>query len=212
MICQQAIALEYNKRYTMSMNEGRIDRRVRRTNRLLGEALIVLAHEKGYEAVTIKEITDRADVAYMTFFRHFRDKDDLLTRLVEDITVEIEELARSEGRIFSHEAEGLLLFEHASEHPALYRVLFSAASARRRVTERLAALIQQHMSHHVSRADESEIPIEIAAQHVAASLLALVEWWLTHDMPYPAEKMAHYYAQMIVAPALPAAALNTDPL
>ena len=46
------------------------DRRVRRTQNLLAKALIALTLEKGYEAVTIRDITQRADVAYATFFRH----------------------------------------------------------------------------------------------------------------------------------------------
>ncbi len=48
--------------------EDNIDRRVKRSQRLLGEALMSLILEKGYEAVTIRDITQRADVAYVTFF------------------------------------------------------------------------------------------------------------------------------------------------
>lgn len=183
-----------------------MDRRVNRTNRLLGEALIALADEKGYEAITIKEITDRADVAYMTFFRHFRDKDDLLVRLVETVAAEIEAIVHSREEPFSHEAEGLLLFEHARAHQALYRVLFDASNARRRVTEHLAALCRQHIEGHLRTVDEIDIPSDVAAHHIAASLVALVEWWLTHDMAYTPEQMAHYYARIIVAPVLAAAA------
>ena len=50
------------------------DRRVTRTRKLLTEALISLSLEKGYEAVTIRDITDRAGVGYATFFRHIRRK------------------------------------------------------------------------------------------------------------------------------------------
>jgi len=95
------------------------------------------------------------------------------------------------------------MFEHARDHEAIYRVLFNAAKGRRRITERLAQLIQQHLAQHVSRGDEIEIPVEMAANHMAASLLALIEWWLTHNQPYPPEDMARYYARMIVAPVLP---------
>ena len=55
-----------------------LDRRVKRTQRLLAEALISLTLEKGYDAVSIRDITERADVAYATFFRHHEDKEALL--------------------------------------------------------------------------------------------------------------------------------------
>src|SRR3954469_23951916 len=58
--------------------ETQQDRRVRRTRRLLREALLALVLEKGYEAVTVQDVLDRADVGRATFYAHFRDKDDLL--------------------------------------------------------------------------------------------------------------------------------------
>jgi AcrR family transcriptional regulator len=38
------------------------DRRIRRTQHLLAQALIALTLEKGYEAVTIRDLTERADI------------------------------------------------------------------------------------------------------------------------------------------------------
>src|SRR6266581_8141913 len=38
------------------------DRRVRRTRRNLGEALIALIVERGYDRITVQDILDRADV------------------------------------------------------------------------------------------------------------------------------------------------------
>jgi AcrR family transcriptional regulator len=43
------------------------DPRVRRTRRLLREALVSLILEKDYASISIKDITDRAEVAYITF-------------------------------------------------------------------------------------------------------------------------------------------------
>src|SRR5437879_11312519 len=49
------------------------DRRVKRTQKALARALIELTLEKGYEAITIRDITDKAEVGYATFFRHYHD-------------------------------------------------------------------------------------------------------------------------------------------
>jgi len=65
------------------------DRRIRRTQQLLAQALIALTLEKGYEAVTIREITERADVGYATFFRHYHDKDALLQEVLDALVEEI---------------------------------------------------------------------------------------------------------------------------
>src|SRR5437667_12756071 len=68
------------------------DRRVRRTQHLLARALIALTLEKGYEAVTIRDITECADIGYATFFRHYRDKDELLEDVLDVVLAELIDL------------------------------------------------------------------------------------------------------------------------
>src|SRR6186713_2598586 len=63
----------------------RPDRRVSRTRRALKEALTDLILEKGYEAVTVQHVIDRADVGRSTFYAHFLDKDDLLMAILADL-------------------------------------------------------------------------------------------------------------------------------
>ncbi|MFN8375405.1 MAG: helix-turn-helix domain-containing protein [Anaerolineae bacterium] len=55
----------------------REDRRVDRTRALLQQALMELIREKGYDAVTIQDITDRANVGRATFYLHYPSKDAL---------------------------------------------------------------------------------------------------------------------------------------
>src|SRR5262245_45123225 len=54
-----------------------IDRRVARTRAMLHQALLALIMEKGYEAISVADICERADVGRSTFYAHFTGKDDL---------------------------------------------------------------------------------------------------------------------------------------
>jgi AcrR family transcriptional regulator len=53
------------------------DRRVQRTREQLQKALIELIGERGYDAITIQEIVDRANLGRTTFYLHYNSKDDL---------------------------------------------------------------------------------------------------------------------------------------
>jgi hypothetical protein len=46
----------------------------------------------------------------------------------------------------------------------------------------------------------SLVPVEIAAHHLVASAIALIQWWLDHEMPYPPERMGIIYHELIVRP------------
>ncbi len=49
--------------------------RGKETQRLLGEILLKLITEKGYDKITVKDITDKANIDRTTFYLHFKDKD-----------------------------------------------------------------------------------------------------------------------------------------
>jgi AcrR family transcriptional regulator len=65
------------------MHEHR-DLRVKRTHALLRRTLIDLIAEKGFDAVTVGDIAERAMVNRSTFYRHYPDKYALVTRIIED--------------------------------------------------------------------------------------------------------------------------------
>jgi AcrR family transcriptional regulator len=56
------------------------DRRVRKTQVALIGAFVELVLEKRYDAITIQDLLDRADVGRSTFYAHYRGKDDLLAK------------------------------------------------------------------------------------------------------------------------------------
>ncbi len=183
--------------------EDKIDRRVKRSQNLLGEALMSLILEKGYEAVTIRDITERADVAYVTFFRHYRSKDELLAQRLQagmrDLQTRIEAAARQARVNVTDSAEGRLIFEHVQANSLLFRVLMRSQGASQ-VRQQTSAAIETIFLNSCKplSAKEKLIPRQIAAHHIAASLLSLIEWWLEHEMPYPVERMGQVYDQLII--------------
>lgn len=173
------------------------DRRVRRTQNLLARALIDLTLEKGYEAVTIRDITERADVGYATFFRHYPDKEALLVDVLNVFLEELVELLRSIGD--QSEMAGTLVFRYVQEHNELCRVLLSthgSAPLLRHIYEAGAySVLEQNIP-----LEGSPVPPEIAAHHLVASSIALIQWWLERDMPYPPEQMGQIYHELIIRP------------
>jgi AcrR family transcriptional regulator len=172
------------------------DRRVRKTQQALSDALVALILEKGYDAITIKEITERADVAHATFYRHYRDKDELLRRKLEEVVGEIEALTREPTL---QDAEGYLIFKHAQENSSLYRILLGSQGTlqvRKWLKDRMAANTLRLCKQLFTNQD-TLIPPEVAAHHIAGSLLLLIEWWLDQEMPYPPHQMAKIYERMI---------------
>jgi len=175
------------------------DRRVKRTQQLLARALITLTLEKGYEAVTIRDITERADVGYATFFRHYHDKDALLEDVLDVVLDELMNVLVPSSPEGDSTMMGTLIFRYVQEHTEVVRVLLrsrgSSALVQRAIDTGTASVLRKH-----DAAEESVVPMEIAAYHLVTSSVTLIQWWLEHDMPYPAEQMGMIYHKLIVEP------------
>ena len=67
------------------------DRRIRRTKRLLRQALAEIMNEKDFKDITVKEITDRADLNRGTFYFHYTDTYDLRNQIEDELVEERKE-------------------------------------------------------------------------------------------------------------------------
>ncbi|MFC9601293.1 TetR/AcrR family transcriptional regulator [Peribacillus butanolivorans] len=67
------------------MRDMNMDLRVIRTKNSIRIALVELIEEKGFEAITVKDITTKAKINRGTFYAHYQDKFDLMTKCQEEI-------------------------------------------------------------------------------------------------------------------------------
>lgn len=67
------------------------DRRVKRTKRILRECLYKLLETKSLDEITVKELTAAADVNRSTFYFYYKDINDMMIQLQDEIFAVFEE-------------------------------------------------------------------------------------------------------------------------
>ncbi len=179
-----------------------MDRRVQRTRQRLKQALVALTQEKGYDALTIQEITRRAQVGYRTFFRHYNSKEALLEDVLASLLEELRALTvipQGDPAEIARPAladRGRRLFQHVEAHPGLYTVLLHSGPA---VYERALAVAREEARRALPAAHP--VPRDLLANHLAAATLGMIDWWLDNDAPYTPAEMGAFMAQLL-APAI----------
>jgi AcrR family transcriptional regulator len=190
------------------------DRRVERTRAALKQALYELIEAKGYDQVTVEEITERANLGRATFYLHYRDKEDLLLEdLVNLVDQMVEEttgmpwLRWREAGVQSGPRRPPpmeLVFQHVVENAGLYRIILHGQGMQT-VGEKLRGIIIKAIkdvglarSQDGSLGEEFEVqvPLDVIANYYAGSVMGLVTWWLENDTPYTPEQMAGYFQQL----------------
>ena len=179
-----------------------IDPRVKRTRRLLRDALVSLILKKDFASITIREVTERAEVAYITFYRHYESLDQLLMEVLDEglteLMIHIETLAK-QSDTSALETEGRLIFEYIEQKADLFRILLKSQSVtriRKKVVSNISAIFQKSCVP-LERLG-NQVTINMASNHIATSLLSLIEWWLENNMkPSPIE-MGKVYKSLII--------------
>lgn len=168
------------------------------------EALMSLIVEKGYEAVTVQDILDRADVGRSTFYAHYRDKDELLLSGVEHLRSLFEQ--QQQALRAAKDGEGglefnmiLELFRHTAEHHKLYKAFAGKQSGAMILKYVYRYLYDMLIVPHKALAKNRKAPpvsIEVTTHWIVTSLLSLVIWWLDNNMPYSAEEMDEMFRKL----------------
>lgn len=173
------------------------DRRSQRTRQLLSAAFVQLMREKGYSAITVSDIIERADIGRSTFYSHYRDKDDLfiseLDRVIEVLGNRIP--TQKEMPFFP----SLGLFRHVGEEYELYKALVWTPGI-----DLLIKHLQTSLSHRIEQGfqqtgREFEVPIPVLANFIAGSFVTLLKWWLENKMIYSPEQMDGIFRKLIHA-------------
>ncbi len=179
-------------------NKGVPDRRIQRTRQLLLNSLIELILEKGYEAITVQDIIDRANVGRSTFYSHFQDKEDLLLSGFEDVREILESFHAQTSRAESNWGFSLALFRHAEEQRQVFKALLGKEAGNimmRRFQKALTAFLREHFQRAFPKKNQP-IPLDVFVQYFVSTFLGLLTWWLDNDATHSAEEMNEYFRKL----------------
>ncbi|HEV2583302.1 MAG TPA: TetR/AcrR family transcriptional regulator [Ktedonobacteraceae bacterium] len=200
-----------------------VDLRVRRTQANLREALIDLIEEKGFDAVTVGDIAERAMVNRTTFYRHYPDKYALVTGIFEDavnqmfreigpLPKNLEGLLSSESKLDARAVQSYIesqlaawsaFFEHVARHARLYRVMLG-----KRGSSWFTVQMRDYFAQAIrSRArtlsaaglrvadDPQAAPAEFVIISLAHWLVGMLAWWIENGMASSPQQMTLWTAR-----------------
>jgi len=181
------------------------DRRVQRTRKLIQDALIELTIQKGFAAVTVRDITDYAGVNRATFYRHYQDKFDLLDQYAQAVYQLLDEPTKAEPSKASwpddpqQSVAGVVkMFEHIRAYAKFYRVMLGEHGDPA-FAGKIQRYIQQRMRQSVLAAVHETPLVELYLSYVSSGSVGLVRWWLDHDLSSSPSDLAAVAVRLSVA-------------
>jgi AcrR family transcriptional regulator len=147
--------------------------------------------KKDFEQITVNEIAERANVSRGTIYLHFVDKYDLLDQCIETQMLQLCESCMSVGDSAHFASGGPLLrtAEYLERHARIFTTLLNNKGVTA-FRARLHAILLQSLSEQIDMSGLNRgMNKEMLLQFLASAVVGVMEWWITHSMPYPAKEM-----------------------
>lgn len=166
----------------MEEKSNTYDRRTAKTRKAIIEALAELLTEKELRSVTVKEITDIADINRGTFYKHYLDVYDLYDKMEQEILIdlgllvlELEKLPADQ--VFTH------LINYVDNNRAVFRMMFSpnnTSKLRDRFNRLLEGLFRQIESAKNNKLI-SDITLRYQTNYRSRGCTAIIALWARGD-------------------------------
>lgn len=163
------------------------DRRVRKTKKALQEALAAIMAIKELRNITIRELTDKADVHRATFYAHYKDIYDLYEQLENAMIDEISKIIVVDP---SHTYEELFnrIIDYVYDNSKIWCMFLKNSMFH----ERISNLIEEKY-FHIWQYERAQGVVSgewrfLARYHIQGCL-AIVRHWSENDYAYPKDKL-----------------------
>lgn len=183
------------------MKTEKTDRRSKRTQQLIGNALVELMLEKRYDTITVQDILDRADIGRSTFYAHYTDKEDLLMSQIGRVIRQLHEYTATMGHTSAALLPSLEFFRHVREHRRLIHAFVWGRGGELLMKDfqaQVSNIVEQNLQSVMGSEIICSLPLPVVANFVAGTLLMLLKWWFEHDLRSSPEEMDDMFQKLVM--------------
>jgi AcrR family transcriptional regulator len=180
---------------------SRTQRRVARTKAAIEDAFVALVLERGYDRVTVEDITDRADLARATFYAHYPNKEavqfSVFNRLTQDL---VRRLPDHGGPPTAVNRDAIsAAYKQAAEMPDLYRACLSDARTRQAHLSILSRYAEQNFRDRLTALGEQpRVPVPVMARAFVGAHVAVLEAWLAGELDGDEQELASMTLDLLI--------------
>lgn len=177
-----------------------LDVRQVRTRLALRSAMLELAKNLPFDEITVADLVGQAGVSQATFYRHYKDKNALLSDLARDFTTELGLRITPETVVADSRKAAQSFCSFLEENRAVYTALLSHGAKSAIFDDLLKQSVDHSEASGIS--DEVWLPKGLGPIYMVTTILTLAGWWLHRGASVTAAEMAELIDRLVFIPAL----------
>lgn len=188
------------------MVKSSADRRTVRTKNMIKDAFIKLLSQKGFNSISITEITEKADINRGTFYLHYKDKYDLMEKLENELVENLHAIIESVSYIDLMAAENrnkpapflVKIFEFFKENNVFIKSLLGPKGDPI-FHSKLKRTIENNLFENIIKTFNNyniTIPKKYFVNYIVSAHIGVIQQWLEDGMEESPEDMALILTKM----------------
>ena len=183
----------------MSVQNGKIDRRVIKTKKAIRTAFVKLMSEKDIDRITIKELAEEADVDRKTIYNYY----DSVQEIGEELSNELFELFETQTKEYRYQLSNPyesfdVLTKILSENLELYGQLINL-----NVTSHFFQISVNYFKSKIrdvlkQRGDLTDIQVEFTTEYLTNGLFAAYRCWFNSDRSLSLEEFSSEMGKLVL--------------
>ena len=183
----------------MNLPEKPTDRRVLRTKKNIRQAFLHLLSEKSLSQITVKELSNLADINRKTFYMYYSNIEDILAELEDELVLKLVHVFEKE--LFQKEMFNSYSFFENLNHTIqedidLYRILNHSDLLPHLIQRAKNALIEVFFRKYNISADSDNERYILYAEYAASGILSMYTKWFSRDFHMSLEELTRTAAEI----------------
>lgn len=174
---------------------NKIDRRILKSQKAIQSTFLSMLIKDGFDEITVKKITEQADISRKTFYLHYLDKYDLLDIIINKKLEELEEICeqkKEKGFI-----EGTVIwFNYFDENKDFFSALFSSKSTVS-FRKQLLDFMMNQLSKKINNLSADKDP-EILLRFLSMAVLGILESFILNELNSSTEEIAKQVGELLL--------------
>jgi len=195
-----------------TLEDNKMDLRVVRTKTAIRDALVVLVEEKGFEATTVKDITNKAKINRGTFYAHYEDKFDLINKCLEEVMQDMFNIVERDfpGVIAELEINStpvtpfpiaVSIFEYLDENSGFMKAMLSSKgdlSFQTKLKDFMWKTLFENIPNPFIKEDNLLVPKQYLASYISSAHIGVIQQWLNSGRKESPQEMAQVLSTIAI--------------
>lgn len=202
-------------------NQQVTDLRVIRTKDAIREALIELIEEKGFEAITVKDITTRAKINRGTFYSHYQDKYDLMTKFQDEVLAELDDIVEHHfPKVISELNTNIptltplaVTFEYINKNSEFVKAVLGPKgdiTFQNKLKDFMWKILFEKGPNSLANEENLLVPGQYLVSYISSACMGVIQQWLNSGMKESPQEMARILSTLEINGPLHAIGLKSE--